>query len=299
MISAAICTLDRSDLVVEAVQSVLASEGVAFELLVIDQSCDSRTREALAPWIDDPRLRYVRFEARGVARSRNLALQQARGDVVAFTDDDCVVPTDWLARMQEPFVRLPSVVLAFCNVKPAAHDPSKGFIPAYRRKGTVVVGSALQKCSARGIGAGMAVRRQAVLEMGGFDEMLGPGGTLRSAEDYDLSLRAVLAGHKVYETDEVEVVHFGFRTWEEGRTLTLRDWYGIGAAYSKPIKSGHLRFLIVPLYELLWIAVWPLLRNLVRLRRPRGLKRLAGFAGGMVHGLRTPLDRRSLKFVGR
>jgi glycosyltransferase involved in cell wall biosynthesis len=296
-ITAAICTRDRPGVVVEALRSVLASDAADFEVLVIDQSAAADTEVALAPWREDARLRYVRTSDRGVSRSRNLALRLARAEVVAYTDDDCVVPPGWLGAMRTVLDDHPSVVLAFCNVAPAPHDARAGFVPAYRRKGTVVVSSFLEKCTARGIGAGMAVRRREILALGGFDEMLGPGGTLRSGEDYDLAVRTLLAGHLVCETDAVEVVHHGFRTWEEGRELTLRDWIGIGAAYSKPLRAGHLSFAVVPLYEFLGNAVWPLLRAALQLRRPSGMKRVTGFLAGFVRGLRTPVDGRSLCFV--
>ena len=282
----------------QAVRSVLACSGGDFELLVIDQSAGDRTREALAAILsEDRRVRYVRTDTRGVSRARNLALRLATGEVVAFTDDDCTVPPEWLARMREVFVRWRSVAVAFCNVAAAPHDPLVGFVPAYQREGTVLVSTFLGKCTARGIGAGMALRRSVALELGGFDEMLGPGGTLRSGEDYDIAVRAILAGHQVCETDAVEVVHYGFRTWDEGRDLTRRDWYGIGAAYSKPLRVGHLRFAVVPIFELLANVAWPLARDAARLRRPRGLKRATSFAAGFYRGLRMPLERRTLRFV--
>jgi glycosyltransferase involved in cell wall biosynthesis len=296
-VTVAICTRDRSDRVGDAVRSVLACAVAGLELIIVDQSGDTRTEEALRTELGDPRVRYLRSDALGVARSRNLALELARTEVVAFTDDDCVVPADWPARMLDLFERRPAVVLAFCNVAPGPHDPRAGFIPAYRRRGTVVVGSALGKCTARGIGAGMAVRRREVLALGGFDELLGPGGPLRSAEEYDLALRVIAAGHCLCETDAVEVVHHGFRTFEEGRALTLRDWIGIGAAYSKPIKAGRVRLMAVPVYELCRYALWPIAWDLLRLRRPSGLKRVTGFFTGMVLGLRTPLDGHTLKFA--
>ena len=297
MISVAICTRDRPERVVGAVQSVLANAGATFELLVIDQSSDDRTGEALRRCCRDPRVRYIRSDARGVACSRNQALLLARADVVAYTDDDCIVPPEWLACMERIFDRMSRVTLAFCNVVGAPHDRSAGFIPEYRRKGKMLVTTPFQWCAARGIGAGMAVRRRAALEMGGFDEMLGPGGPFQSAEDFDLALRLIALGHQIYVTDEVEVVHYGFRTWAEGKSLTSRDFFGTGAAYSKPFRSGRLRLAVVPLWELLRHAVWPPMFDVLCLRKPRGWKRITGFVAGMVRGLRTPLDSHTLRFV--
>jgi glycosyltransferase involved in cell wall biosynthesis len=298
-ITAVVCTRDRPEGAQKAIRTILDNHHPAFELLVIDQSSEARTDEALAPLLRDPRVRYVRTQERGVARSRNLALRMARAGLVAYTDDDCTVPRDWLSKMEDAIASRPRVAVLYCTVAAGPHSERDGFVPQYWPRGTTVVSTFLRKCTARGIGAGMAVRGRLVLDLGGFDEMLGPGGPLRSGEDYDLSVRAILAGFEVCETDTTRVTHYGFRTWAEGRELTLRDYIGIGAAYSKPLKTGHLRFAIVPLHEIVWQVLWPMVSDVLHLRRPRGLKRLTGFFTGFTRGLRTPVDRRTLCFVER
>jgi hypothetical protein len=190
----------------------------------------------------------------------------------------------------------PAVAVAFCNVTDAAHDPSAGFVPTYTRKGAAEVSSVWGKIGARGIGAGLAVRRSMVNELGGFDPLLGAGARFSSCEDGDIALRALIAGRHVFETDAVAVVHDGFRTWAEGRELTRRDWYGIGAAYSKPIRAGHLTALSVVAYEGIWRALLLPMSSLLRLRRPTGLKRACFFWQGFLDGLRTPIHRASLVF---
>jgi hypothetical protein len=135
-----------------------------------------------------------------------------------------------------------------------------------------------------------------VRELGGFDPLLGAGAQFSSCEDGDVALRALLAGRHVFETDAVSVVHHGFRTWEEGRALTRRDWYGIGAAYAKPIRAGHFSATSVVLFEGVWRAALLPLTGLARGRRPQGLKRAWYFWRGFVTGLRTPLDHATLVF---
>jgi GT2 family glycosyltransferase len=298
-ITALVCTRNRGDSVARAVRSILANTHPDFRVVVVDQSDDDRSEQALAPLRDSPRLRYIRTPTRGLCRARNIGLRASGTEVVAITDDDCEVPPDWLAHMARIFAEHPRVAVAFCNVAPAPHDPKLGFIPCYLRRGDAVLRGVLDKCRARGIGAGMAVRRAMVLELGGFDEALGAGGMFPSCDDGDAAVRALLRGYEVYETDSVAVVHHGFRTYQEGVELTRRDWTGIGAAYAKPLKHGHWRFAVVPLYELLAFAVAPLVASTLRLRRPRGLRRISSFAWGFIQGLRTPVDPRTLLFCTR
>ena len=68
-----------------------------------------------------------------------------------------------------------------------------------------------------GLGAGMALRREAVLAFGGFDETFCPGARFASGDDWDISLRAMLCGWQVYDTAGISILHHGFRTLAEGR----------------------------------------------------------------------------------
>jgi glycosyltransferase involved in cell wall biosynthesis len=299
LVSAIVCTRNRGDRIVPTITSILANTGCELELVIIDQSSDERCAQAVAPYVRDARVRYVRSSEVGLGNARNAGLRLARAEAVAFTDDDVVVPPTWLAATQRIFRERPRVAVAFFNVTAAEHDRSKGFIPAYERQGSIEVTTVAGKCAARGIGAGLCVRRSAVLQLGGFDGMLGAGGVFSSCEDGDVALRALLAGWHIFETDEVTVVHDGFRTWEEGKELTKRDWYGIGAAYAKPIKAGRLGAAVVVLYEGVGRAMLSPWAPLLKLKPPHGLKRGAYFWWGFVAGLRTPVEKGTILFRGQ
>ncbi len=297
-ISAVICTRNRGNRVCAAVASILANDHPAFELIVIDQSTDTVTATALQQFRHDRRLRYIATRTKGLGRARNIGLQLAHAPLVAFTDDDCRVPTDWLRIIEDELRREPEAAVLFCNVLEGPHDANAGFIPGYQRHQRVVVKTFAGKCRARGIGAGMAVRRETLLQMGGFDEALGAGGRFPSAEDADIAVRAIAYGRSVVETPATYVIHDGFRTWREARELAARDWEGLGAAYIKPLRAGHWRASIVFLYELLVPSLLEPLLPLLRLQRPRGLGRLIAFMRGSLRGLAHPIDREHLVYQG-
>jgi len=296
LITALVCTRNRGDSIVRTVRSILANRHPKFELIVVDQSTDDCTATAISPFLHDPRLRYIRTETSGKTRALNLGLARARSEIVAITDDDCEVPPDWLEKLEDVFKRYPGVAVGYCNVDGAPHDTRTGFIPAYQQRGSKLVLTLPEKLRARGIGAGMAVRRPAVMALGGFDEMLGPGGVFPSADEWDITVRALLKGYGIYETDNVAVTHYGFRTYSEGRALARRDWLAIGAAYAKPIKCGYWRFIVVPAYELVIVALGQMLWEALRFRRFRGLIRVTAFVRGFLRGWRTPVDRKTLLF---
>jgi glycosyltransferase involved in cell wall biosynthesis len=295
-ITAAVCTRNRGALVCRAVQSILANDQPASRVIVVDQSTNAESEAALSQLTKDSRVQYIRSNEVGVSRARNMCLRSAQTDVVAFTDDDCEVPADWLGTFQAIMAEFPRVTLAFCTVRAGPHNPAMGFVPAYQCRGTRIARGLTDKCTARGMGAGLAVRRRPLLGLGGFDEELGPGGRFPSCEEGDLAVRALLARFEVCETDRTYVIHHGFRSWSEGRELARRDWLGIGAAYAKPFRGGRWDFAPVPLYELLAKALWPPLNDLIHLRRPRGAARALHFVRGFSLGLRAPFDRESLLF---
>ena len=295
-VTAVVCTRNRGAAIAAALHSLLANMPAQFELLIVDQSTSDDTQHAVAPFVADPRVRYVRSATVGLGRARNIGLRLAQTEVVAFTDDDCEVPPDWLAQMSRSFSEHPRVAVTFCSVTAGPHDVHAGFVPVYRCQGTRVLRRIGEKPRARGIGAGMAVRRRAMVELGGFDEELGAGATFPSWEDGDVASRALLGGYEVCETDRTAVVHFGFRSWEEGRRLSRRDWVGIGAGCAKPLRAGRWRFAAVALYELCACALWPGIRDVLRFKWPSGLGRAFYFAEGFVRGLGAPFDRKLLVF---
>jgi GT2 family glycosyltransferase len=294
-LSALICTRNRPNDIVRAVGSLLASPE-EFQLLVIDQSDGPGTEAALTVFGSDPRLCYVRSTTRGKGAALNEGLRLATGDVVICTDDDCEATPGWIGAMRNVFEEAPTAAVAFCRVDTPVYDRATGYIPDFAQPRRLVRSVSAFR-DRRGLGAGMALRRDVVLKLGGFDEQLGPGARFMAADDMDLALRALLSGWHVYNTGDRPIVHHGFRTLEEGREHARRDFVGLGAACAKPLRAGHLRAIVIPGWEFLVHALWPPIDDLISLRRPRGLSRINGFIAGFVGGLRAPLDPVHMVFV--
>ena len=297
-ISVVICTCGRES-AVATVRSILASRDVDVDLIIIDQSPDRLMRDALEEILDDPRVRYVASSPTGVSSARNIGIRMAHHPIVLLTDDDVTVPEDWCRAFAAAVQPLERVAVAFCAVDAAPHDQESGFVPDHQVNRPIIAKSLSTKSLVRGIGAGMAVRRDVVLSFGGFDEQLGPGAPLRSGEDRDLAARALSLGWWVCQTPDTYVIHHGFRTWNEGQDLTRRDWYGIGAAYAKHAKGLNLRILPVILHEVVFFGLVKPIYLAFTGRRLEGLKRLPYFAAGFARGMRTPVDRKTMLYRPR
>jgi glycosyltransferase involved in cell wall biosynthesis len=295
--SALVCTRDRPGSVVRAVESLLSGGGEKLEVIVIDQSDGDDTERALAPLATDRRVRYVHSSVRGKGKALNEGLRLARAPIVVCTDDDCIAPPGWVEAMTRVLEGQPTAAVAFCNVRAVPYDRTAGYVPAYERRSNRLLRSIAATCAGHGLGAGMAFRRDVVLEMGGLDEAIGPGSRFPSGDDWDLAHRALLRGWHVFETAELSILHDGFRSFKEGREHTYRDWYAIGGVCSKPLRGGYWRAAVVPIWVFTIDALWPPIGDLLRLSRPSGLMRIVGFLKGFASGMRTPVDRRTLNFA--
>jgi glycosyltransferase involved in cell wall biosynthesis len=313
-VSVVICTRNRGEQVRAAIESVLATQHSNFELIVVDQSSNDATEKVIQSLINDPRLTYIRSNTTGQGVSRNIGLRCARADIVAYTDDDCTVSTQWLQSVEDVFRKYPQVSVVFCSVEPGPHDRDQGSIPYRHYSQDKIYRSVLQYSNTAGMGAGMSVRKSAVLKWGAFDETLGPGAYFRSADDIDIAWRALWKHEWVYELSTESVIHHGFRNWVEYKELTKRDFYSIGAVHAKLAKLSFIKTLPTILYHTLYISLWVQIAGALSYRqregsvrfgdywldlfkRPRGFTRIVYYGLGFFKGLQTPVDYSNLVYL--
>jgi GT2 family glycosyltransferase len=281
-VTVVIATRNRDASVVATITSLLDGTVRPHEIVVVDQSDDDRTAAAVARFATD--VRYVRSRTTGLARAHNLAIADARTELIGITDDDCEVSCDWVEEIVRAFGRDPRVGLVFGGVVPTPHDPVAGFVPSYVREEPFLARSLVDKAKIDGMGACMALRRSIWTELGGFDERFGAGGPFHAADEGEFALRALRAGWFVYETPAVSVIHRGFRGRTEAHALVHRYAYGTGAMMAK-----HVRARTPYATRLLGTMAWRWMRgrmhSAVRIGdgRHRWL-RLDGFVRGFVAG---------------
>lgn len=298
-VSAVICTRDRSDKVGTAVSSVLANDYPTFDLTVIDQSRDGLTREVLEPLAAiDPRLKYVLVDEAGLSRAYNHGVRRTDGEILAFTDDDCIVGTDWISTIVAAFAAEPDGELLYGRVVAAGGSDDDLFltpsldIPVAER---LAVGEGFKVF---GMGANFAARRRLFARTGLFDEILGGGGALWSSQDFDLEYRAYRAGAVILLRPDVSLRHDGRREAEDWPKLLLAYGAGDGAFYMKHVRCWDA------------YAMWLLARRFVGtsarfvaktalLRKDDNRFYLRGLARGARASFKFGVDRRTRLYVGR
>lgn len=98
-VSIIIPTFRRPEHALEAVRSALAQScGAAFEVVLVDNDPAGSALEPMRA-LGDPRILVAHEPRAGVANARNAGLRAARGDLIAFLDDDEIAPPNWLAEL--------------------------------------------------------------------------------------------------------------------------------------------------------------------------------------------------------
>jgi glycosyltransferase involved in cell wall biosynthesis len=288
------CTRNREGSIAAAVSSVLANDFPSFRLTVIDQSTSDGTEVALASIAAaDPRLRYVHVEEAGLSRAYNTGIRSTTAPTLAFTDDDCIVPMNWIRTIVAAFAEDPEGDLLYGQVVPLVDGD--GFTPS-------LAIAAPERLSRRdgfrvfGMGANFAARRRLFDRIGPFDEVLGGGGALKSSQDFDLAYRAYRGGCITLLRPEVIIRHDGHRAPEDWPGLLRNYGIGDGAFYMKHVRCCDP--LALRLMTVRFGVGWA--KTCARLLIKRGSGNspyLRGMAIGMRDSFRFRVDRAERLYI--
>jgi hypothetical protein len=272
-VSVVVCTRGRPALLAESLQSIAAAVGPSDELLVVE--ADGDHAGALLAGLS-VRARRLLAARPGKSRQLNEGVGAAANDVIVLTDDDCLVDPRWVAAMAEPF-RDPGVGVVFGDVRGLSAVPGRAEPPPL----TPGAPPALTWQYANG--AAMAVRRSAVLAVGGYDERLGPGAPVHG-EEHDLVLRLLEGGWAARIADAPPVRHLEWRQDDETRRNLRVYSRGAGAFVGLAVRRAPRRWSRLALLRAHY--QWTLWRG------PDGMDWSIGpvtsleFLRGFVHGLR-------------
>jgi hypothetical protein len=117
-VSVLIPTYEQESFLPRALASLFAQSLEDWEAIVIDDGASGATRAALAPWLEDPRLLYLRHECNeGLGRALNAGLERARAPVVAYLPSDDLLYRDHLAQLCATLDAHSDAVLAYADLR--------------------------------------------------------------------------------------------------------------------------------------------------------------------------------------
>ena len=103
LVTVIVCTRDRPDSIGPTLDSLARQSLRSFEAIVVDQSRSGATREIVEErGRSDGRFHYLRLTEPGLSRAYNAGIRAAMAETLAFTDDDCTAPEDWLSAITSP-----------------------------------------------------------------------------------------------------------------------------------------------------------------------------------------------------
>lgn len=295
-------TCNRGNLIEATIASIRACQGVTLTLWVIDQSQDDRTKQVVMQHTHaDPRVRYVHTASRGISAARNAGVAAGCAPLVLFTDDDCRVDPDW-ARQMAQALNKPGVWAVFGRVLPdrADHPLVNGVTPGIALG--VKLSDQPEMYTANrfnlgfGHGASMGVQRTRLEQLGGFDEILGVGGPLRSWEDRDLGYRILTAGGIILYHPSALLYHRQWRDWGSVWRTTHNYGLGTGAVAGKYLRCGDMGGLVLLGEWLLGQGLRQIFSGIFKWHSYQkvviGFQQLITPWIGLVKGMRYPIDRR-------
>jgi glycosyltransferase involved in cell wall biosynthesis len=240
-----VATLNRIEKLRKCVECLLCQDTLLdWELIVVDNGSTDETSTYLESICREKRSRTqmvaMREGKRGLARARNAGWSIARGDVVAFTDDDCYAPENYADSVVEVFDSRPDI--GFAGGRVLLYDPTDYPITIEDSELAVCFQPFTYIAAGQIHGANMAFRRSALERIGGFDVRLGPGTAFPSGEDIDAAVALLWLGIPgAYDPRMMVYHHHGRRTKQVVRALKHAYDVGRGAYFAKYIMRGDTR----------------------------------------------------------
>ncbi len=291
-VTVVIATRDRPSLLKECLAAVSSVLRNGDGIIVVDSCSRSEEVRAVA---EGAGAVVIRCDQPGASRARNAGWKAADTEIVAFTDDDCLPESGWLASLSAGFSGLPEA--AFVTGRLVADSVERGraefdlSLFDYERPSRFELNDDLEKM---GHGANMAWRREALEAVGGFDEEMGPGTPFRAAEDQDAFWRVLRHGTMGSYEPKAIVVH---RQWRNRRQQlqTMYD-YGIGSGVLE-VKRWRLdggeaaspqelqtRSALLPVIRRAGSSPLRRLLNNVRTHYEMGIVSEMSFLAGLIRG---------------
>lgn len=250
-----ICTRNRCTSLAATLASVsravAAAEGTAIEVILVDNGSTDATPQLIAQWRTEQPFRVALVEEPrpGLARARNRGLLHRTGDIVAMTDDDCILHPDYFARLVAAFAAAagPAIIGGRILLGNPADLPV-----TVKLEDHPMVAPPDSFPGGFVMGANLAFGADVLDAVGPFDERFGAGARFVAAEDTDFLLRASKLGIPIlYDPLIVVDHHHGRRDVNDETSLLAGYSFGDGALYAKHVFTDKRirRMLIADLWD--------------------------------------------------
>ncbi|MDD5206828.1 MAG: glycosyltransferase [Desulfobacterales bacterium] len=254
-ISVVIPVFNAERTIAACLESLYAQDVSPLEIIVVDNGSTDKTMEVVSHLVqrhNEVTTDCLREARRGPSFARNRGASQARGDVIAFLDADCIADSSWLDRVSRSFDRSEIGAVA-------------GSIIGFDKETTIGKFHALFTMRALPSSrlfhefdllsggfptANLSIRTTLFSSLGGFDETMPI-----YAEDHDLCARIYQSRVQIFFNKEAIVYH----QHRQSLQTTWRQSYGFGTGHAILLKKHFQRMLIIEMPRWRYLSRrWPL-----------------------------------------
>ena len=256
-ISVILCTHNRARTLATALESVAAqsiSESVGWDVVVVDNNSSDETRQVTEDFQRryPHRFRYFFEKQQGISHARNRGIREARGEILAFMDDDETAAPNWLQNLTAnlhngEWSGAGGRILSQWNCdRPKWLSDQSAFTLA--PLAVFDLGIKDGPLTETPFGANMAFRREVFNTCGGFRTDLGRVGKgMLSGEDSELARRVIAAGRRLrYEPSAV--TYHPVEEFRVHRKYFLEWWFNKGRSDVREFgnQANKLHILGIP-----------------------------------------------------
>jgi len=210
-VSIIICTYNRSELLVGALESLINQRinKSLYEIIIVDNNSTDKTKEIIDKYLAEANIRYILEPKQGLSHARNTGFRNAKADYAAYIDDDAKADEHWLENIVKTIEEIKPDILGgpiypfYLTKKPKWFKDkyeirSNGDRPKYLMAGEYISGS------------NIIVRKKLLKLFGGFDPKIGMcGNKLSYGEETNLIIKAreKIENLKIYYVPEILIYH--------------------------------------------------------------------------------------------
>ncbi len=253
--SVIVCTRDRAEHLERCLDLLTQLAYPHYEIIVVDNAPKTLATADLVArrYAHLASIRYVREDRPGLAWARNCGLEHARGEIVAYIDDDERPSPHWLTELARGFASAENVacVTGLClpaELETPAQVWFEQFGGLYRERGFRELAFNLTNHRPRdplfpympskmGVGGNMAFSTAPLRTLGGFDPALGTGTMARGGEEGAAFLEVIKKGYTLIYRPAALVRHFHHRDYDGYR----RQLYGYGVSVTAFLTASIMR----------------------------------------------------------
>lgn len=243
-----VCTRNRAGSISETLEALASQQTADFEILIVDSSTGLE-QEQTARLAGKFGAKYVSEPRPGLALARNTGIAAAAGEIIVFTDDDCVPEKNWLVNKLKNYSD-PEVWACSGRVVPyktggasalfeevAGQDlggEKRRFTPADVRGGIGFLLSNIGKVFAKhmksrapvpfgiGHGSSLSFRKKVFETTGNFDVRFGAGAPFKGCDDLEMLYRVLKGGHCIVYEPSAVVRHNHRLTSDDAASSSVR-----------------------------------------------------------------------------